>query len=89
MLIIKIDRFNAQPTKAPFARAADIRWRAVDTFYSLETDAEAKLSCDHYVIARNLAQKTSNQFLVLVRTVDFGRIKKIAAEFQISPKNLE
>jgi hypothetical protein len=80
MLIIEIDRFDAQPTKAPVARAADILGRAIDAFYSFGTDAEAKFGCDDYAIARDLAQETSNQFLVFVRTVDFGRIQKIPPE---------
>ena len=81
MLVVEIDRFDAQPLKARVARTADVLGRTVDAPESAGTDPKAKLGRDDDAIVRNLAQETSKQFLVLVRTVDFGRIQEVAAEF--------
>src|SRR6267142_5999943 len=59
MLIIEIDRFDAQPTKARVARTADILGRTIHAPDSVGTDTEAKLSRDDDAVARNLTQKTS------------------------------
>src|SRR4029077_11084852 len=80
MLVVEIDRFDAQPMKAPVARTADILGRAIDASNTAGTDTEAKFGRDDDAVARNLAQETSQQFLVLVRTVDFGRIQEVAAK---------
>ncbi len=80
MLIIEIDRFDAQPTKARIARTPDIFGRAIDAPDPVGADTKAKLSRDDDAVARNLAQETSKQFLVFVRTVNFGRVQEVASE---------
>src|SRR5437870_1764912 len=70
MLIIQIDRFDAQPAKARVASTEDIPWRAVHASDAVRIEAEAKLSCDDDTLARDLAQETPDQFLVFVRAVD-------------------
>src|SRR5713226_7790354 len=89
MLIIEIDRFNAQSLKACVASTADILGRTINAADSVGTDAEAKLGGDDDAVARHFAQETAEQLLVLVWTVDFGGIKEVAAELQISAKHLE
>src|ERR1700682_1414247 len=83
MLVIEINRFYAQPMKTRVACTANILGRTIDAPDSVGTDTEAKLGRDDDAIARNLAQETSKQFLVLVRTVDFGRIEEVATELKI------
>src|SRR5258706_8568171 len=89
MLIVNVDGLDAQPAKARVARAADIFGRAIDAPNCIGTDTEAKLRSYDDAVARNLAQETSKQFLVLVRAVDFGRIQEVATEFHISAENFE
>src|SRR5258707_11192434 len=89
MLIIEIDRFNAQALQARVARAANVLWRTIDTANSVGTDAETKFGGDDYGVARYLAQETAEQFFILVRAVDFRGVEKVAAEFQIAVKNLQ
>src|SRR2546429_10021584 len=89
MLIIQIDRFDAQPAKARVASTEDIPWRAVHASDAVRIEAEAKLSCDDDTLARDLAQETPEQFLVFVRAVDFGRIQEVAAKLHISARSEE
>src|SRR5712675_2808099 len=57
MLIIEIDRFDAQALKARVARAANVLGRTIDTANSVGTDAETKFGGDDYGVARYLAQE--------------------------------
>src|SRR5712672_1679250 len=70
MLIIEIDRFNAQALKARVARAANVLGGTIDAADSIGTDAEAKLGGHDDAVARYIAQETAEQFLVLVWAVD-------------------
>src|SRR5712675_2621825 len=74
MLIIEIDRFDAQALKARAARAANILGRAIDTANSVGTDAETKFGGDDHSVTRYLAQETAEQVFVFVRAVDFGGV---------------
>src|SRR3979409_921273 len=71
VLIIEIHGFDAQAAKTRVARTADILGRTIHGSDSAGIEAKSKLSGNDDAVASNLAQETSQQFLVLVRTVDF------------------
>ena len=87
MLVVEIDRVDAQPLKARVAGAADIFRRAIDAADSAGTDPEAKLGRNHDALARHLAQESPKQFLILVGAVHFGRIQEVAAKLKIPAKD--
>src|ERR1700732_460954 len=81
VLIVEIHGFDAQAAKTGVAHTTDILGRTVYGSDSVGIEAKSKLSRDDDAVAWNLAQETSQQLLVLVRTVDFGRIQEVPAEF--------
>src|ERR1700740_1710282 len=58
MLIIEVNRFDAQALKARVASAANIRGRTIEAADSVRTETEAKLGGDDDAIARDVPQKT-------------------------------
>src|SRR5438309_5582652 len=83
MLIIKIDCFDPETPKARVTSTADVCGRAIRGPDSVGTDSETKLGRYNNAVARNLAQEAAKQFFILVRAIDFGSIKEVAAEFVI------
>src|SRR6266850_3462788 len=59
MLVVEIDRFDAQPMKARVARTADILGRTIHAPGSVGADTEAKLRRHDDAIARNFPQEAS------------------------------
>src|SRR6266566_3879151 len=86
MLIIKIDCFDPETPKARVTSAADVCRRAIRSPDSVGPHTETELGRYNNAFARNLPQKTAKQFFVLVRAIDFGSIKEVAAEFEIAVK---
>src|SRR3977135_1797884 len=89
MLVIEINRFDAEALKACVAGTANVLGRTIDTANSVGTDSETKFGGDDHSFTRYFAQETAEWFLIFVRGVHFGVVEKVAAEFQIAVKNLQ
>ena len=78
MLIIEIDRFDAEPAQAAFTRRADIIWLTVDAahrwIFWIPNDPEFRGN-DHVVAPAS--NGAADKFLVEKRAVHIGGIEKV------------
>jgi hypothetical protein len=88
VLVEKVDGFDTQPCEAGVASATDVFRRTIQALDSAGIDPETELGGDDDTPTRDVAQETSQQLFVFVRTVDFGGVEEIATKLQVAMKDL-
>ena len=77
------------PNRRRLRRKPFARWK--ETVYarsgSVRIYPEAKLCCDDDLLARDVAEKSTQKLLILVGAVDLRRVKKVTSHIEVALKN--
>jgi hypothetical protein len=82
MLVVEVDRLDAEPLEAALARRAHVLGLAVDAADGAILAADdAELGGEHYLVTP-AADRAPHQLLVRVRPVHVGRVEEVDAQVE-------